>query len=270
MLSLAFALALEAQTVAVPQVAPPAPSGKAVAPSSEVLEINLDTSGRVVRARLQNVTLAAAAKRLGEILKVSVKVAPALARNRVRVSKMEDAPLANLLLAIAPVAYLDTHEVLGQAPVILGVHFLEAGPSAAPEVASEAIAMQGSTEDEAAGSEGSATAAKPLLPAPSPSPTSRPDDVPFLDVRRMDSGRVSVEARDQGLGVLLFAVAQAYGVRFDLRIPESPMVGRLSVIAVLPSELPAYLGVGGVGVDVRRNLATGEEKPLRFFVEQPQ
>ena len=268
MLSLAFALAFEAQTVAVAQVAPPAPSGKAVAPSSEVLEINLDTTGRVVRARLQNVTLAAAAKRLGEILKVSVKVAPALARNRVRVSKMEDAPLANLLLAIAPVAYLDTHEVLGQAPVILGVHFLEAGPSAAPEVASEAIAMQGSTEDEAAGSEGSATAAKPRLP--SPSPTSRPDDVPFLDVRRMDSGRISVDARDQGLGVLLFAVAQAYGVRFDLRIPESPMVGRLSIIAVLPSELPTYLGLAGVGVDIRRNLATGEETPLRFFVEQPQ
>jgi hypothetical protein len=267
---LSFALAVfvaqGAQTPTAPSPTLPAQPAKATKAEAAAFELDVDLSARVVRrARAGNLTVADAGKRLAEVLKVPVHVTPGVARRRVTLPRMDDAPLSNLLFVLAPVVYLDWRETPGKEPELLAAHLMEEGLATPPPPPTPGVTMQGVVEDsveEPGGNGGAGEPATTRSAAP-----ARPDDAPFLEVRRTEGGRVSVDARDQGLGVILFEVAQAYRVRFDLRISEAPIVGRISLADVLPSELPGHLGQSGVGIDVRRNLATGEETPLRFFVD---
>lgn len=224
--------------------------------------------GRVVRASARDASRGEMAKRLQAALKIPVRVSDALSRTRATFSPIENLPLTDLLTRLAPVVYLDSREPWGANPELLAIHLLEATEPEPPALEATAIAIEGTVEDSDDAEDNdprpaSDRGARASAPAPSPVP----EDGPFLRVLRLADGRLNIDARDQGLGVLLFQAAQACGARFDLRIPEAPVVGRFSVNGILPSQLPTLLGFPGVGVDVRRNVLTGDETVLRFFVD---
>ncbi len=248
-----------------PAPAQPAQAQKVTDDARGAFEIELDSQGRVVRAQSRNAILSDVAKQLGTLLKVPVKVSNALGRTRVSFSKIEGVPLNEVLARLAPAPFVETRETWGKAPQLIGVNLVESSQAAPPATQPAGIVIEATIpdpEDEVGVAGSTAKAATPPSGEAPP-----PEEGPFLRVRRLSDGRLSVDARDQGLGVLLFEVAQACGVRFDMRIPEAPLVSRISVDGIWPSELPGVLALPGVGVDVRRNLLTGEETALRYFVE---
>lgn len=241
------------------------PEGQVLeAPASE-FNLELGASGEVTSAEARNASLGEIAKTLGRALGVPVKVAPALSGKRVTFSLLRGASLQELLERLEPaVAQVDTRELLGEPQKILAVELLESRPVPLAPPRPAALVIAGHTDDVLDGPAPSEDEAVDHGRSDLPSP---PDEGPYLFVRRSRDGRFSVDARDQGLGVLLFEVAEAARARFDLRVPEAPMVGRFSATGILPSDLPVSLGLPGVGVDVRRNTASGEEVLLRVFVD---
>lgn len=207
-------------------------------------------------------------KRLQAVLKIPVRVSDALSRTRASFSRIENAPLPDLLTRLAPVVYVDSHEPWGRNPELIAIHLLETTEPEPEVLEATAIAIVGTVEDpDDAADNDSQPPSDPGGRTPAPAAPVVPEDGPFLKVQRLADGRLNIDARDQGLGVLLFQAAQACGAQFDLRIAEAPVVDRFNVNGILPSELPALLGFPGVGVDVRRNVVTGDETVLRFFVD---
>ena len=247
------------------------PSEKPALGTPGAFDIEMDSAGRVTRALVKNASLRDVASRLAILLKVPVKVSGALERRRVTLSKADGMSLPELLAQLAPAPFVDSREMLGRSPQLVAVHLLESSEVAPPAVEATGIVIEGTVDDPVDEGGASGASENELRPgdqaAAKPAKEGPPEEGPFLVVRRLSDGRLNVDARDQGMGVLLFEVAQACGARFDLRIPEAPIVSRISVNGILPSELPGLLAIPGVGVDVRRNLLTGEETVLRFFVE---
>lgn len=227
---------------------------------------------RIAGARAANAPLTLVARRLSEVLKVPVRVSPELSKTVVSFRMAQGGSLTDLLTHLAVASYLDTRESWGADPKLVGIvlggelsaSWAEDNPATA------GILVEGHT-DEDLGDESQGPPAQEKKPAPTPSPTPAPEDPegPFLRVTREPGGRISVRARDQALGTVMFQIAQAFGVQFDMRVSEAPIVPDLSISAAVPSDLPGILGPGA-GVLVRRNTGTGEERALRFFLDPPQ
>lgn len=252
--------------LALGQAAPVQAAPQAAAPPFELVM----EKGRILRAWATNAPIEAIARRLSEALAVPVRVAPESAKARVSFAAIERASLSELLLRVTPAPLVETQETWGGDSKLVGV-LLGGATLTSPDdpPAAAGVLVEGHTDEELIG-EDDAVEGRPSKPIPSPSPTPTPAEPegPFLRISKDETGRVSVRARDQGLGVILFQLSQAYRVRFDMRISEAPTVGELSIVNALPSDLPGILGAG-VGVVVRRNIATGEERPLRFFLDAP-
>ena len=231
---------------------------------------DLEMSGeRVVHAQARQASLVSIARRLSTLLKVPVHVSPDLAKSRVTFEPLKNAPLSALLMRLTASPLVDTREQWGAEPKLVAIHIgadlATPDPTQGDQIASGML-VEGHTDDDP-GEEGTDAPANPeKRAAPQPTATPAEPEGPFLRVRKEDNGRISVRAREQGVASVLFEVALAFRVRFDMRVSEGPVVPELSAIAALPSELPAILGPG-VGLLLRRNLATGEERPLRFFLD---
>lgn len=230
-------------------------------------ELTMEGS-QVVHSRAVKAPLSLVARRLSEVLKVPVKVSPDLSKVVLSFGALKQASLTELLLQVTPDSYLDTRESWGADPKLVGIVLggeLSAA-SADDDAMPAGMLVEGHTDEELVAE----NETRPVSPGkpPSPTPTPAPEDPegPFLRVTKEPGGRISVRARDQGLGAVLFQVAQAYGVRFDMRVSEAPTLPELSISSALPSDLPGILGPG-VGLTVRRNIATGEERALRFFLD---
>ena len=241
------------------------PQASAAQPANEAsamvakpdFELDLDRQGRVIYAVARNASVSDVVKRLQAALKVPVRVSGGLTGKRVTFSKLDQVSLNDLLGRVAPVVYLDTREPWGKGAELLAIHLLETVDETPPVQPAAAMVIEGTTGD---ASDKAVATAEPAEPEP-------PKEGPFLRVRRLTDGRLKIESREQGLGVLLFEAAQACGARFDLRISEAPMVSSFNVNGILPSQIPAQLGFPGVGMDIRRNIMSGEETLLRFFVD---
>jgi hypothetical protein len=93
---------------------------------------------------------------------------------------------------------------------------------------------------------------------------------PVLSVLPSDGGRFSLIARGQTVAGILFEVAVALGIPFDMKAAESPEIGTVDVRGIDAHGLLAMLPEGA-GLDARVDLATGTERPLRlFFMGKPQ
>lgn len=236
-------------------------------------ELAMD-GGRVVAARAANAPLPAIARRLSEALKVPVKVSPDLARTTVSFRMASGGSLTDLLSHLAAASYLDTRESWGADPKLAGIVLggeLSAS-STEDNPATSGMLVEGHTDEDLVGDdETPQEGAKRTTPTPAPSPSPAPEEPegPFLRVTKEPGGRISVRARDQALGTVMFQIAQTFGVQFDMRVSEAPAVADLSISAALPSDLPGILGPGA-GVLVRRSIGTGEERALRFFLDPAQ
>lgn len=242
-------------------------TGAPTPPAPPAAALELVFSGeRVQRAVGRDVPIEVIAKEISKALKVPVKVAPEIVKTKVTLRILKDAPLADLLTKLAPAAFVDVREHAGEPSALVGIHI---GPERFEPPNEESPMMgafvEGNTDDDDAAEAEAKGLPVERKPKPTPSPTPEPEG-PFLSVSKDEVGRVSVSGRDQGLGTILFAVAQAYRVRFDLRVVESPMIPSVSIVGALPSEVPQLLGLES-GAIIRRNVASGEERPLRFFVE---
>ncbi|MEO8359849.1 MAG: hypothetical protein ABI672_07460 [Vicinamibacteria bacterium] len=250
------------------QGASPAPAvlSQQSAPPSFDLTIE---NGRVVFARAAGTQVVVIAKRLSEILKVPVNVTPELAKSRVTFRPLKNVSLAELLLQLTPGPLVDTREPWGGEPKLVAIHLgADLSAEAAGDPAPSGMLVEGNTDEDLVDDRQDPTAIQEpkARPSPSPSPTPADPKGPFLRVSKENGGRVTVRAREQGLGSVLFQIAQAYGVRFDMHVSEAPEVPSLFIYAALPSELPGILGPGS-GLVVRRNIATAEERPLQFFLD---
>jgi hypothetical protein len=225
---------------------------------------------RVVQALAGKAPLSLVARRISETLKVPVQVSPDLSKTVVSFGALKQASLTELLLQVTPAAYLDTRESWGADPELVSIVLGGAlsALSADDEPAPAGMLVEGHTDEELVGETDTQPDSPEKRPSPSPTPTPTPEDPegPFLRVWKEAGGRISVRAREQSLGTVLFQIAQTYGVRFDMRVSEAAIIPDLSISAALPSDLPGILGAG-VGLLVRRNATTGEERPLRLFLD---
>jgi hypothetical protein len=213
-----------------------------------------------VRARFEALPLSQVAKALETEIGSKVAVPSALARSIVTVD-IRNAPLQTLLLRLAPEAFVDSREQVGEPSRILAIRLEKAAAPMPKTTIAAGFVIEGNTEDlegEPGGKE-RPTAREGAQPTPDP-------DAPVLELSRGDGGRLNLRARKQRLGALMNAVAQLYGVPFNIVATDSPEAPALELSGILPSELPGYLGPG-VGIEVRRRASSGEETPLRFFVE---
>ena len=229
--------------------AEPEPAGSRDVPT---LVLRLGADGSVQEARATGVAARVVVERLHDMLGLEVVVAPQLAGRRVDF-RLRNRPLDDLLRELAPAVYVDWRYVADDPPRRLAIHLLGDSEPPAPRRVSSGVVLAGNTDP--------GETAEVVDAAPPPA------DGPRLEVR-LDARRVSVSARQKGLGVILFEVAQAFEVPFEMRAVEAPSVDQIDVVAASPSELTAILG-RGAGVDVRTDVKTGEEWPLRFFLSDP-
>lgn len=254
-------VAIAGQAGASGPVSTPAP-----ADTQWAFQIERDTVYGFRTARARNAPLDEIGKRLETILKVPVHVSQAIAKSRISFSRMDRVSFDEVLVRLAPAVYVDSREIWGETPQILGIQMLDDGEVAPvvrkiPGLVSEGIAAAAVNGETPSGSSGETQARSAEA-----QPVDPPAEGPFLIVRIDENGRISIDSRSQALGVLLFEVARVSGARFNLGISEAPMVSQLSVNGILPSELPGLLAIPGVGVDVRRNLLSGRETALCYFV----
>ena len=222
-------------------------------PAPSELALRLGADGTVQEARASSVRVGAVLARLRALLKLEIDASPELEGRLVSLDIQDrPLPLEDLLVRLAPVVSVDYRHRADEEAQRLAVRLRRQHEAPAKPKLLGAIVLEGNTE----------TDQPPTPTAAEPQPV--PPEGPYLHVS-VAAGRVSVSARQQGLGVILYEVARAYGVPFEMRAVEAPRVEQLDVTEVKASDLPALLG-GGAGADVRRDLTSGEEQPLRFFL----
>lgn len=193
------------------------------------------------------------AAELSKKLKVPVLLGTSVQSSEVTTT-FTDLTLEPALHMLAPSAYIDyeVNHAPGVQPQPVGIYLngyedKEPAISAVVSAKSEAILIEGNTEDE-------------------PVPISDPRENPLIVVYEQNS--LTVKAKRQPLSVVLFRIAEALGVPFELKW-ETPEIVDVD-ISKLPLDAAMQRLSPQVRLYVRANLQSSERRPFRMVLVRPE
>ena len=195
-------------------------------------------------------------KQLTQKIGVPITLSAKLRAERVT-AKFSDAPLETALAELAPQSYAD-YVVNGgwnTQPQCVGI-FLQARTEKQPasdvniKPRAQAFLLEGDTE-----TGGTETVQQ-----------TKEGEEPPLKIS-ITQGLLSVRARQQPLTVVMYKIADSYGLPFEMRAETTDLIDQ-NLQAVTPLELLRTLPAGAQ-LYYRRNLQNSLDKPLRLLLEKP-
>ena len=250
--------ATAAQRPPVTGVATPSPK-----PTPPAFTLKL-TPQRVATLTAKEAKAADIGVSLAKGLGVPVRMSPLVARRAVTL-KLAQAPIENVLLALAPQVYIDYEVRWDQAQEDwVGVEltgFNEREP-ATPVEQKAFLVLAGSTEDESVTEE---TIAREQAGRDEEKLKKDPPEGPVLDIA-VKNGLVSVRARRQMVTAILLDVASKAGLGFETRGELDDTLIDLDVRDLPVEQIPAAVARPGVALLMRRNLTTGGTRPVAMLL----
>jgi hypothetical protein len=202
-----------------------------------------------VTLKSKDAPLAEIVKELAQKIRIPITLSEKLKNERISLN-FSNISWQEALRELAPQGYADFVIRGGEArePKCLGIFLLEHAEKSPSEninikLRSEAFLLEGDTET-----------------------TEKPNEESSLQVN-VQRGLITVRAHQQPLSVVLYKVADAFGVPFELR-NEIPELLNVNMTAATPLQLLQRLPAV-TQLYYRRNLQTTLDKPLRLLLEKP-